>query len=102
MNIFATSRFTSPFSGLRIWNLAKKKSGILRLHQDEFDKSLSHFSRHSCWFELPPYYLDFAVCRLFWRSHNRENVGLFRKIFRRHALDVVRCHCIHFGFQLLI
>jgi hypothetical protein len=34
-----------PFSGLRVWNLAEKESGILRLHQDEFDKSLSHFSR---------------------------------------------------------
>src|SRR6266581_2956817 len=46
--------------------------------------------------------LGFRCCGLSWRSHSCEHVGLLPKLLRRYPLDLVACHCIHFGFQFPI
>src|SRR5438034_4835938 len=39
---------------------------------------------------------------LSWRSHSFQQVSFLPKILRRYPLDLVECHCIHFGFQFPI
>ncbi len=44
MNIFATSRFTSPCPVCGFGNLPEEKCGVLRLHHHELDEALCHLA----------------------------------------------------------
>src|SRR5205814_8869388 len=96
MNIFATSRFTSPFPlcGLGIW---PRKRAV-------FCACIMTNSMNRC-ANSPEFVLvctsamllGFRFCWLFWRSDNCQHVGLLPNILRRYTLDVVECYRIHFG-----
>ena len=64
-----------PVCGFGIW--PRKRAAFCACIMTNFDKSLSQFSRNSCWFEPRPCYLDFDSARLCWRSDNCQDVACF-------------------------
>jgi len=91
-----------PFASLGIWNLPKKKRGILRLHHNKLDEALGKLAALRAGLDFSHGSISFRRSGMIWRSHRRQNIRLIAKIFSGHAPDIVKRDCFDIVFERFV
>ena len=89
-------------TGLWIWNLPKKKRGVLRVHHDEFDEALRKLAGLCVGLDFSHGSFLFRSCGTFRRSHRCQNIRLIAKIFRGHLFNILERDRFHIVLELLV